>query len=245
MSPVVVIAAGVWADAIRRKVVWMVVVFAAVLAFVAPSLPSYGLGVAEAVFREVAMALMYTAALIVTIAMAATRVPAEVERRTVYGLLARDVRRWHYLVGTWMGVFAVTGAVLAAATGVTLLIGMITYGGLMFRLAAGAFAIWLEMGAVGALALMLSTRVGAVTSTVGALVFAFVGHSVSTLFSGGAEGVTAPWYIPSLELFDVVNAVAHGQGYTLTHGIAMTAAAIGWIGALLLGASMIFEGRDL
>ena len=99
MRPVMVIASAVWADAVRRKVVWMVVVFAAVLAFVSPSLPSYGLGVADAVFREVSVALMYAAALVVTVALAATRVPAESERRTVYGPLARDVRRWHYEIG--------------------------------------------------------------------------------------------------------------------------------------------------
>lgn len=240
-----VIASAVWADAVRRKVVWMVVVFAAVLAFVSPSLPSYGLGVAEAVFREVSMALMYSAALVVTVALAATRVPAEAERRTVYGLLARDVRRWHYIVGTWVGVFAVTGAVVSLSTVVTLVIGAITYGGLMPRLAAGAFAVWLEMGVIGALAMLLSTRVGAVTSTVGALTFTFIGHSVSSLYSGGVEGVSAPWYVPSLEVFDVVNAVAHGQGYSALHGLAMLAAALGWAGVLLLGAAAVFERRDL
>lgn len=239
------IASAVWADAVRRKVVWMVVVFAAVLAFVSPSLPSYGLGVAEAVFREVSMALMYSAALVVTVALAATRVPAEVERRTVYGLLARDVRRWHYIVGTWAGVLAVTGAVVALSTVVTLAIGVITYGGLMPRLLAGAFAVWLEMGVIGAVALLLSTRVGAVTSTVGALAFTFIGHSVSSLFSGGVEGVSAPWYVPSLEVFDVVNAVAHGQGYSTVHGLSMLAAAAGWTAALLLAASSVFERRDL
>ena len=48
-----------FADAIRRKLIWSVVVFAALLAFMAPSLPSYGQGVISAVYREVTIALMF------------------------------------------------------------------------------------------------------------------------------------------------------------------------------------------
>ncbi len=245
MRPVLVIARAVVADAIRRKVVWMVIVFAGLLAIVAPSLPSYGVGVVDAVFREVAISLMYASSLVVTIALAATRVPGEVERRTVFGLLSRDVRRWQYLAGTWLGIFLVTGAVIAASTVVTIAIGGVVYGSLMTRLVMAAFAVWLEMGVVGAFGMALSTRVGAVTSSVGALVFVFVGHSISTLYTGGAANVSAPSYIPSLEMFDVVNAVSHGTGYSGVYALTMLTAFVAWVAILLLVATRVFQARDL
>ncbi len=80
MNKMLAIAASVIADAVRRKVVWVVLLFAVVLSLAIPSLPSYGIGVVEAVFREVAIALMYAAALVVALALSATRVPGEVDQ---------------------------------------------------------------------------------------------------------------------------------------------------------------------
>ncbi|HSQ21891.1 MAG TPA: hypothetical protein VLQ52_03740, partial [Coriobacteriia bacterium] len=72
------IAFGVVADSLRRKVVYIVLVFAGILAFAIPSLPDYGLGVESAVFREVALALAYVTALVLTVSLSANRVPGEV-----------------------------------------------------------------------------------------------------------------------------------------------------------------------
>lgn len=246
MSPVVAIARAVLVDAARRKVVWMVIVFAGLLALVVPSLPSYGAGVVEAVFREVSIALMYAAALVVVVALAATRLPAEAERRIVYTLLTRDIRRSQYLLGTWLGIVAVTGVVLAAATLVTLVVGFLSYGAVMGRLLAATFAVWLEMGVLAAFGVMLSTRVGPVTSAFGTLTLVFVGHSVSTLAGGADANVQgASWYIPSLDVFDVINPVAHGVGYSLPYAAGMIVAFFAWSAALLAIAAAAFERRDL
>ena len=103
MKKMLAIAAAVVADAIRRKVVWVVLVFAVFLGSSIPALPSYGVGVAASVFREVAIALTYVAALVVALALSATRIPVEVERRTVFNVISRDVRRWQYVAGRWLG----------------------------------------------------------------------------------------------------------------------------------------------
>jgi len=98
------IAAAVLSDALRRRVVWVVVLFAVLLAAAIPALPSYGMGVVEAVYREVALALTYVALVAITLALTANRVPGEVERRTVYNVLAKGVSRWEYLVGLLLSV---------------------------------------------------------------------------------------------------------------------------------------------
>jgi ABC-type transport system involved in multi-copper enzyme maturation permease subunit len=184
--------------------------------------------------------------LVVTVALAATRSPSELERRTVYGLLVRDVRRREYLVGTWLGIVLVTGVVLLAASAVTLAVGFIAYGSIMLQLLGATFAVWLEMGVLTAFGIVLSTRVGAVTSSVGMLTFVFVGHSVSTLLGGGdAHAGGAQWYVPSLEVFDVINPVAHGTGYSPMHAVVMLVAFLAWSIALLSIATAVFERRDL
>ncbi len=235
---------AVTADAVRRKVVWVVVLFAGLLSFVAPSLPSYGVGVASAVYREVAIALMFVTALVVTVALAATRIPSEIERRTVFNVLARDVRRWHYLVATWSGLVVVVGVALLAFTVVAMVVGGVVYRELMWRLFQAAFAVWLEMGVIAAVTVGLSSAFGPVTNTVGALTFVFIGHSISGLLAPPSEH-SAPRWVPSLEAFNVIAPVAHGSGYGVGYALSMLGLFIALSGLALVGASALLERRDL
>lgn len=242
MSKVLAIASAVVRDAVRRKIVWVVVLFAVLLAFVAPNLPSYGVGVVGSVYREIAIALMYAASLVVTLALSATRIPVETERRTVFNVLTRDVRRWEYITGTWAGLTAVVGVAVLAFTVVAIAVGAIVYGEVMVLLLEAALAVWFEMGVIAAFTVMLSTMFGVVTDTVGALAFVFIGHSVAGLIAPSGE---VPWFVPSLEVFDVISPVAHGSGYTLLYALAMSGAFAAMSGLLLLAASALYSKRDL
>lgn len=242
MNSILAIALAVVADAIRRKIVWVVAVFAALMAVAVPALPSYGVGVVEPMFREVSLALMYTAALVVGLALSATRIPSEIEQRTVFNVISRDVRRWQYVVGSWLGMFAVLGVMLLAFTLATIGIGFLEYQQAMWQLLEGAFGVWLEVGVIMAFAVLMSCQVGPVTTVVGALAFTFIGHSL-----GGLLGISAgaPWYIPTLDVFNVINPVAHGSGYGVVYGLSMLAAFCAWVALLLLGGSLLFGRRDL
>ncbi|MGV8082417.1 MAG: ABC transporter permease [Coriobacteriia bacterium] len=244
MKKLLVIAQAVIADAVRRKVVWVVVVFGALLAIAAPALPSYGLGVVAPVYREVSIALMWASALVVALALSATRIPAEVERRTVFNVVSRDVRRWQYVAGTWIGMFAVLGVALFAFAIITIAIGAFEFNEVMWRLLEAAFAVWLEMGVVLAFAVMMSTAVGTVSSIVAALAFVFVGHSWMSLLNLPEESA-APWWLPGLNVFNVINPVAHGTGYGIAYAGSMLIAFCAWVALLLWGGSALFARRDL
>lgn len=246
MEKVMAIAAAVIADAIRRKVVWVVIVFAALLALVIPALPSYGVGVVVGVFKEVSVSLMFAAAFVLALALATTRVPGEVERRTVFNVLVRDVRRWQYLVGTWAGIVVVLAVSLLAVAAIACGIAAVVYKMFLPELFGAALAVFFEMGVVTAFALMMSTRFGTVTSMVGAVAFTFIGHSTKTLILGaGADGGSLPWYVPTLDLFNVIDPVAYGSAYSPAYGLAMLVSFVGWSALLMYLSSVIFERRDL
>ena len=114
----------------------------------------------------------------------------------------------------------------------------------MFILLEGAFAVWLEMGIIMALTVMLSTQFGAVTSVVGGLTLAFVGHAV-VAFLHLPETERAPLWFPSLDIFNIINPVALGNGVSPVYLLAMVVAFCAWTGLFMLGASLMFAGRDL
>ncbi|MCL2503718.1 MAG: hypothetical protein FWE94_03795 [Coriobacteriia bacterium] len=248
MKAVLALSEAVLADAVRKKVVWVVLVFATLLAFTVPSLPAYGGEVVSAVYRDVVLALMFAMSLVVGLALAVTRIPGEVERRTVFPVLARDVRRWQYVCATWGGMFIVVGLVVLAFTAIAIAVGALAYHEVMSVLLKGAFAAWLEAGVVVAVALLFSTRFSPVTSTVGALAFVFIGHSIPGLFTtlvGSGEHAAAPWWLPSLGVFDIIAPVAHGSGVSAVHLMGMSVAFVAWAALLLVLASLLFSGRDL
>lgn len=244
MSKVLAIARAVVADALRRKLVYIVLAFAVFMAVAIPRLPSYGVGVVEGVFREVALALTYAAAMVVALSLAANLVPSQVERRHVYNVLGRDVRRWQYLLGSWLGVFVVMGITVAAFTAVTIGVGALNYHQVMWRLAEGGLAIWLESGVLAAFAIMVSTVIGPVPVVVASLAFLFVGH-----LGGGpsetAAVLAASRFAPTLETFNIINPVAHGSGITPGYDALMVAVGLAWVGVFLTLGAILFDWRDL
>ena len=237
------IAGAVFLDAVKRRVVYAVLFFAAVLAFGAPSLPSSGLGVDPNLYREVALALTFVAAIVLALALSANRVPAEVERRTVYNVVGKPVARWEYLVGTWVGICAVMAAVIAAFTAVDQLVGLVRYGDLMWRLWEGAGAIWLETGVLTAFAVAVSAAAGGVVVTVATLTFAFIAHSRQP-FLAVVHWFPA-WLFPSLDVFNIIDPVAYGTGVAPAYFLAAALVFIGWCAALLVIGSTVFARRDL
>ncbi len=238
------IAGAVFLDAVKRRIVYLIVFFGAIMALAIPALPSYNVGVQSGVYREIALGLTFAAALVLTLGLSANRIPGEIERRTIYGVLSKSVGRWEYVVGTWLGIFAVIGVCVLGFALVDIGVGRAVYSEFMPRLLEGAFAIWLEMGIVAAFAVAVSGLSGAVVVTVASLTFLFAAHSRGSLFPNGAPTVVLALF-PSLDAFNIINPVAYGGGIGPVYAGMMTATFVGWVGLLLLLGSLGFAGRDL
>jgi ABC-type transport system involved in multi-copper enzyme maturation permease subunit len=241
VSRIIAIASSVVADATRRKVMWAVLVIAVIMAATIPGLPSYGVGVVQAIFREFSMAVTYAAAVLITVALCANRIPGEIERRTVYNVLSKRTARWEYLVGTWAGVVTVMGLLVVAFIAVDIAIGAVAYHEWMWRLFEGGLAIWFEAAVLAAAAIAISTRVGPVTTTIGALAFLVVAHARGMITLPSVVGR----FYPSLDIFSVINPVAHGAGISWLWTGVMVVAFVGWSLVLLGIASALFAARDL
>lgn len=241
---ILALAGSVFMDAVRRRVVLLIGFFGFVMAVAIPSLPSYGMGVVGGVYREIALALTFAASAALALSLAANRIPGETERRTVYNVLSKPVHRLEYLIGTWAGIFAVIGAMIAGFVVVEQVIGYLNYRDPMWRLWEGAFAIWLETGILTAFAVGVSSLAGPVVVVVATFALAFIGHTRDWLFG---EDVTSLAYrlYPSLDTFNVINPVAHGTGIGLVYTGGMLLAFVGWVGALMLLSTLAFGRRDL
>jgi len=243
MNRVVAIARAVVADAIRRRIIWVVALFSLVLAAAIPMLPSYGVGVVGAVYREIALAMTYVASMVVALVLSVARIPGEVERRTLYSVLARDVRRWEYVFGTWAGIALTLGAAVLAFGAIIFGVGWAVYGAPMWPLWQGALAIWMEASVIAALAVAISTVTIPAIVSVAVIAALFITHVRSDLLGGPSNPL---WYVyPSLDAFNIIAPVSHGSGVSVAYLASMALVFVGWVAALVLLGSLGFSRRDL
>lgn len=243
MKRIWAIARAVVADAIRRKIIWVVALFSLVLAAAIPMLPSYGVGVEGAVYREISLALTYVAMVVVALVLSVARIPGEIERRTVYAVLVRDVRRWEYVVGTWAGIALTLAAAAILFGAIIFAVGWVVYGTPMALLWQGVLSIWMEASVLAAFCVAVSTVAVPAIVGVSALAFLFITHVRADVLGGPGNPL---WnFYPSLDAFNIIAPVAHGSGVSALYVATMAAVFAGWAGVLLLLGSATFSRRDL
>lgn len=206
-------------ESLRRKDLYVSLILAVVMIGAAATLGTVGVQGMETFLKDTVLTVVSLLSVIMAVLFSARQVPEEVERRTVYPLLARPIGRADFLIGKFCGayVLSLVSLVLFAFIGWgTLFFYNMTVGGIFVQfLLLRAFAL----GIVCALTLLLSlfTTVGA-SVTVSLVVS--LGASAATqaflLFSGAAartmNGLQQASYftLPHLDLFDLGKKVSAG-----------------------------------
>ena len=72
----------------------------------------------------------------------------------------------------------------------------------------------------------------------------FGGHAVVAFLHVPETQRVPPWF-PSLDVFNVINPVALGNGVSAVYLVAMVVAFCAWVTLFMVGGSLIFAGRDL
>lgn len=210
---------------------------------------------------DMGIGLMGAVGTLVAIFMATNLVYKEMDRRTIYVVLAKPVSRFQFLAGKYLGLMATLTLMLALMAGsLGLLMGLLgLYNGEVFGL---CLAFWVELAMVTALAFCFSTITSGVLSAIYTVCLYVVGQQ-ATLIREFADtevglaryflaskfnyyGGNALYYVlPHFEAFDFKNQVLYGIGmpwdawaWSLLYGALMSA-------MLLLVATLAWESREL
>jgi ABC-type transport system involved in multi-copper enzyme maturation permease subunit len=107
------IASTTVGEAIRRKVLLIILLIGLLVLLVAP-----GLGVLSArsettVLRGMMLGIIQLTSAVIAIVLTVYMLPNEIERRTIYTILSKPVQRWQFLVGKYLGAVAALGLMMA------------------------------------------------------------------------------------------------------------------------------------
>jgi ABC-type transport system involved in multi-copper enzyme maturation permease subunit len=260
------IAVNVFRESVRDKVLYNLVVFAILLIGASYLIGQLTAGQDVKIIKDLGLAATSIFGLFIAIFIGIGLVSKEVERRSIYGLLAKPIERYHVVLGKYAGLvltLAVNVAVMAVALyallGVMAWIEDPTVQTAWERPAVDPQMLkaigltFVELSIVTAIALFFSTFSTPILSAALTLGFFVAGRFSADLRdfnqvvdSPGAAALARGlyWVLPNLAPFDVRSQIVHAQPVTAGYMAWTTAYGVLYIAALLVMATAIFSRRD-
>lgn len=253
MNRIAAIARATFAEAIRHRILYLLLVFALVLIVFSRLLALLTVGEDAKIIKDVGLSAINLFGVLVALFVGVGIIFRELERRTVQTTLAAPVARWEYLLGKYLGLAgAITlNALLMAAV---LFVVLAARGAFAWPLATAVFLLWVELMFITATAVFFSsfsTPIFSALFTAGAYVVGHLAWSLPMLEQRLAPGVgraavRAVYYlVPNLEYGDVRALAVHGVPIPPARVLFATTYGLTYAAALLVLACLAFRRRDL
>lgn len=256
-SNVGIVAVNTFREAIRDRVLYNLIFFALLMMGAAILVGQISIGIERLVIINLGLTAISLFGLIMAIFIGVGLVYKEMDRRTLYSVLSKPVRRTEFLAGKFGGLLLTLGVnTLLMTLG---LAAALLYVDRHFTAADGGiliaiYFILLEFALVTALALFFSCFSSPMLSTVFTLgiyiagVFARdirnVGIMTRSAFLTVATHVIY-FLLPNFHNFNAIAAAGHGEAIPLSLVGWNTLYAIVYVAIVLLASSAVFSGRNL
>lgn len=254
MSAILAVARGTFREAVRDRVLFLVVAFGAASLAMSRLLAPISLGEAPRITVDLGLSALGMIGIAIVVLIGTQLVHKEIERRTIHVVLSRPLSRTQYLVGKWGGLTATMAVAVAAMTIMLAALGAAMRGPqIVGPIVQAAFMIACANAVLAALAVLfssLSTPILSVVYTMGLYATGWWTNDIRNFAAqmpglvGGAARV-ASYLIPNLELFNLRAQVTHGEGATLIHLALAVGYAAAYVTAVLALAVVAFERREL
>jgi len=251
-----VIAFNTFREAVRDRVLYNLVFFALLLVASAPILGEISAGVQRVLLINLGLSAISVFGIVIAIFLGISLVSKEIERRTLYPVLARPVGRGEFIVGKYCGL----AGTLVTNTAAMALGFYITLWGMMGHLGRAdaniliaIYFILLQFLVMIGLSLFFSSFSSPMLSALFALCLFVAGTFAGDLrtFALSVHGLerwlasAVSYIIPNLASLNVITRVAHDQfipaslvGYNTLYSALYTITTI-------CGAALIFSRRNL
>jgi Cu-processing system permease protein len=248
-----VIALNTFRENLRDKILYNLLLFAVLLMGVSYLLADLSIMEHRKIVTDMGLAAINLVGVIIAIFVGIGLVSKEIERRTIYTIMARPIRRAQFVLGKYLGLvltLLVNLAVMVVVYWGTLSMYRASLHGALLQ-AIGL--IFVELLLVTAIAMFFSTFTTATLSAVMTVSFYVIGH-LSTDLKGLAVRsqnevmktvMSAIYYLcPNLEALNIKGQAARGVPVTLSYLALASTYGLVYTALLLVAACVIFQKRD-
>src|SRR5256886_15295900 len=257
MKRVGVVALNTFREAVRDRVLYNLVFFALLMMAAAVAVGQISIGIEQTVIVSLGLSAISVIGVLISVFIGVALVSKEMDKGTLYALLAKPVRRWEFLLGKFGGL-VLTLAVNTAAMALGLLLVMLFVKHSLERgdaaVLVAVYFILLKLALIVALALLFScftTPLLAILFTGG---FYIVGLYVQELRNLPVE-VMSPamtaftkglsYLLPNFENFNVMAMAAHGRAVPGTLILQNTVYTVVYCTIVLTAAAAVVSRRNL
>ena len=257
MKRIGVVALNTFREAVRDRVLYNLVFFALVMMAASIIVGQISIGIEKMVIVTLGLSAISVIGLLISVFIGVGLVSKEMDKRTLYALLAKPVRRWEFLLGKFGGLL-LTLAVNTAAMGVGLFLALLYLEQTPQRsdvtVLVAVYFIWLKLALVVALALLFScftTPLLAILFTVGIYVAGLYVLELRDLpkdaMSPGLAALTK-WFsylLPNFENYNIMAMAAHDRFVPGVFILQNTLYTILYCTVVLTAAVLVFSRRNL
>jgi ABC-type transport system involved in multi-copper enzyme maturation permease subunit len=252
-----VVALNTFREAVRDRVLYNLVFFALLMIAASVAVGQISIGIEQTVIVSLGLSAISVIGLLISVFLGVALVSKEMDKRTVYALLAKPVRRWEFLLGKFGGlVLTLTVNTAAMALGLLLVMLYVKHGlgGSDTVVLVAVYFILLKLALVVALALLFScftTPLLAILFTVGLYIVGLYVQELRNLpvqVMSPAMSAFTKWLsylLPNFENFNVMAMAAHGRAVPGALVLQNTLYTLVYCTIVLTAAAAVFSRRNL
>jgi Cu-processing system permease protein len=249
---VAAIALNTFREAIRDRVLYLILAFAVALIALSRFVSLLTVGSETKIVKDLGLSAISMFGLLTAVFVGVSLVSKEIERRTVFTLLAQPVRRWQFICGKYAGLLLVLGASVLL-TGAAVIVAVALMRESPWALVPAIVMIYVELALVAAFAVLFSSFTNPILASVGTVAIYVIGH-LSWSFDllktrmPSAAGRTScdvlHALLPNLDRLDIKASAVHGIPVAGGYLAAAGAYGLFYASAVLILACLIFERRE-
>jgi ABC-type transport system involved in multi-copper enzyme maturation permease subunit len=252
-----VVAINTFREAVRDRVLYNLVLFALLMIGAAILVGQISIGIERLVIINLGLSAISLFGLVMAVFIGVGLVYKEIEKCTLYSLLAKPIHRWEFLIGKYAGLLltlVVNTSLMTAG-----LAGALFYVSRAFQrsdagILVAVYFILLELALVTALALFFSCFSSPMLSTIFTLGIYITGVFARDIrdfgdltHSPAVKLATRVLYylVPNFHNFNAIATTAHGESTPFSLVWQNTLYAVVYVTLVLLAASAVFSRRNL
>jgi ABC-type transport system involved in multi-copper enzyme maturation permease subunit len=252
-----VVAINTFREAVRDRVLYNLVFFALLLIGAAILVGQISIGIDRLVIVNLGLSAISAFGLVMAVFIGVGLVYKEIEKRTLYSLLSKPIRRWEFVIGKYAGLL-LTLLLNTVFMSFGLAVALFYVGRPFVRsdvsILVAIYLILLEFALVTALALFFSCFSSPMLSILFTLSIYITGTFAADIrdfgdfsHSPALKAITRVLYytIPNFHNFNAIASAAHGQSIPFSLVSADTLYALLYVVLVLFASSITFSVRDL
>lgn len=250
---ILAVAQNTFRESVRDKVLYVLLFFAAVAILGSKALGWVSMGQDIKIMKDVSLAAVLIFGVLIAIFVGTNLVYKEIDKRTLYTILARPMRRHEFILGKYLGLALLLALVTVIMTAISAAYIAALGGAVTVSFFLAAILIYAELLLITAFAVLLSSLTSPILGALIVFSIFLFGHATTILvdlpqqIEGASRYLLRLVYylIPNLNNFNIRAEAANAVDISLAYVLWALAYGAAYTALLLILAAWAFDKKDV